>query len=194
MNLHTAVFNQQVWSFFCDDLESCLEVSRRLQKGDRDFKGGLNFTACLTIFSVIEMCSGYYKGKDSDINTISEFLTKYLTKYFSLFEDRDFSRYFYYVFRDGLSHQWSPKGSGIAMDFKNNYLIGILDGSSEEILTLNIPVFYRITKEALRDYEKDLDENEILRDLFKTRYEDILELDYKKMRILRSKVKRMIHE
>lgn len=188
MALHNDVFKQQIWEFFCDDLESCLLVSRLKQQGDIRFRGGLNFTACLTIFSVIELCSSYYKGKDSDANTVSDFLVKYFSKYDVKFSDEKFSRYFYDVFRHGLSHQWSPRASAIDMNFTDKYFLKKDRIENEEILYLNIPVFYDYTKKALSNYENDLDNDMSLRNLFEKRYKNIVDLDYQKMRILRDKI------
>lgn len=188
MALHNDVFKQQIWEFFCDDLDSCVEVSKLKQAGDSHFKGGLNFTACLTIFSVIELCSSYYRGKDSDTNTVTDFLVKYFPNYFSEFGNRDFARYFYVVFRHGLSHQWSPKASAIDMNFTDNYFLKKVKTENEEILFLNIPVFYDYTKGALRDFENDLNNDDSLRNLFEQRYKQIVNLDYQQMKILRDKI------
>lgn len=188
MALHNDVFKDQIWKFFCDDLESCLLVSKLKQAGDGRFKGGLNFTACLTIFSVIELCSSYYKGKDSDVNTVTDFLIKYFFKYYDKFNSKYFSREFYRVFRNGLSHQWSPKASAIDMNFTNNYFLKKVKTENEEILYLNIPDFYQLTKNALQDFEKDLNSNSNLRIVFEKRYNQILNIDYKQMRTLRSKL------
>lgn len=188
MALHNDVFKQQIWEFFCDDLESCLTVSKLKQSGNARFKGGLNFTACLTILSVVEMCSGYYKGENSNSDTVADFLTKYFTKYFDSFKDRNFSKQFYIVFRHGLSHQWSPKASAIDMNFADNYFLKKVRAKSEEILYLNIPDFYGYTKKAIKDFEEELDKDENLREIFKKRYDQIVDLDYQQMRVLRDKI------
>lgn len=188
MALHNDVFRQQVWEFFCDDLESCLAVSKLKQAGDTRFKGGLNFTACLTILSVIEMCSGYYKGRDTNSDTVADFLTKYFFNFFDGFKDRNFSKQFYVVFRHGLSHQWSPMASAIDMNFSDNYFLRKVKADNEEILYLNIPDFYEITKMAIKDFEEDLDKVESLRDNFKKRYDLIIQLDYQQMGMLKNKL------
>lgn len=188
MALHSDLFKQQIWEFFCDDLDSCLTVSQLKQSGDYRFKGGLNFTACLTIFSVIEMCSGYYKGKDTNSDTVADFLVKYFSKYFDNFGDVSFSKQFYIVFRHGLAHQWSPKASAIDMNFTDSYFLKKIKIESEEILSLSIPTFYKYTKKALKDYEGDLDKDENLRYLFKQRYDQIVSVDYLQMKTLREKI------
>ena len=188
MALHNDVFRQQIWEFFCDDLEGCLTVSKLKQSGDGRFKGGLNFTACLTIFSVIEMCAGYYKGKDTNSDMVADFLTKYFSKYFDNFRDRSFSKQFYIVFRHGLSHQWSPKASAIDMNFADNYFLKKVKTENEEILYLNIPYFYECTKRAIKAFEEELDKSKNLREMFKNRYDQIVDLDYQHMRILRGKL------
>lgn len=189
MALHNDVFKQQIWEFFCDDLKSCLTVSKLKQSGDTRFSGGLNFTACLTIFSVIEMCSGYYMGKSSNSDTVADFLTKYFSKYFGGFKDRNYSKQFYIVFRHGLSHQWSPKASAIDMNFIETYFLKKVKTGSEDILFLNIPIFYEYTKAALKDYENELDSDGNLGNLFEQRYKQIVNFDYQQMRILREKLK-----
>lgn len=188
MALHNNVFKQLIWEFFCDDLDSCLAVSKLKQAGDSRFKGGLNFTACLTILSAIEMCSGYYKGKDTNSNSVADFLTKYFSNFFEGFKNRNLSKQFYIVFRHGLSHQWSPMASAIDMNFFDNYLLKKVKANNEEILYLNIPDFYEITKKALRCFEEDLDKDERLKENFKKRYDQIIRLDYQKMKILKSKL------
>ena len=188
MALHNDVFNQQIWEFFCDDLDSALLVSRLKQSGDTRFKGGLNFTSCLTIFTVIELCSGYFQGRDSDSNSVADFLGRYFSKYYDKFKDKEFSKHFYYIFRHGLAHQWSPKASAIDMNFVDSYFLKKVQGQNEEILYLNVPDFYDCTKKALKDFEEELDNSESLRELFKKRYDQILSLDYEQMRVLRSKL------
>lgn len=187
MALHNDVFKQQIWEFFCDDLDSCLLVSKLKQSGDTRFKGGLNFTSCLTIFTVIELCSGYFKGTDSNSNTVADFFVRYFSKYYAKFKDKEFSKQFYYIFRHGLAHQWSPKASAIDMNFEDNYFLRKVLGQSEEIIFLNVPDFYEYTKKALKDYEVELDNEEAPRELFKKRYDQIVSLDYEQMRVLRSK-------
>lgn len=189
MALHSDVFKQQIWDFFCGDLDSCLQVAKLKQSGDTRFNGGLNFTACLTIFSVIEMCSSYYSGRDSNNSTVSDFLIKYFSKYYEKFKEKGFARDFYKVFRHGLSHQWSPKASAIDMNFDNNYFLKITKPGNEEILVLNIPDFYEYTKKALEDFEEDLDNDKTLREIFEKRYNQLVSSDYQQMRLLRTKLK-----
>lgn len=188
MALHNNVFQQQIWDFFCDDLESCLTVSRLKQSNpDSPFKGGLNFTAILAIFSVIELTAGWWKGTEPTNEIIASFIQKYFAKYYARFSDKGFAKKFYEVFRNGLSHQWSPKASGVAMDFYRNWLLEKAGtNGQEEILVLNVPTFFTVTKQALADFENELNENEDMRKLFETRYNKIVEGDYVEMRILRS--------
>ncbi|OGM09116.1 hypothetical protein A2Z67_05920 [Candidatus Woesebacteria bacterium RBG_13_36_22] len=188
MALHNDVFQQQIWDFFCGDLESCLIVSRIKQSNPNSpFKGGLNFTATLVIFSVIELASGWWKGTKATNDIIASFIQKYFSKHDKRFKDKSFAKKFYDVFRNGLSHQWSPKASGIAMDFNRNWLLEKANtGGQEEILFLNVPTFYYLTKQALEDFEKELNTNESVRKMFEKRYKKIIESDYKEMRILRN--------
>lgn len=190
MALHNDVFQQQIWDFFCGDLESCLTVSKLKQSNPNSpFKGGLNFTATLAIFSVIELCAGWWKGVEPTSDIIASFIQKYLSKYYVRFKDKNVSKKFYEVFRNGLSHQWSPKASGIAMDFYGNWLINKTDEiGQEEILLVNVPTFFNVTKQGLKDFEEELNENEDMRKLFEARYNKIVESDYKEMRILRDMV------
>lgn len=185
MALHNDVFNQQIWDFFCNDLDSCLTVSKMSRIPNSHFKGGLNFTSVLTIFSVIELAAGWWKGKEATHEIIADFIQEYFSKYYARFKNKSFAKKFYEVFRNGLSHQWSPKASGVAMDFFGNWLIEKGGDGQEEILFLNVPIFYEITKRALKDFEKDLDENPNMRKLFDDRYNVIVEGDYKEMRVLR---------
>ncbi|MGH7157275.1 MAG: hypothetical protein ACREGG_04165 [Candidatus Saccharimonadales bacterium] len=186
MALHKDVFQQQVWEWFCNDLESCLLVSQKVQAGDAEFKGGINFPAALTIFSVLELCASYFSGRTDDSNLIDrvvQFLVKYFPKHDARFSDADFAQRFYRVFRHGLAHQWSPKAAAVSMDFgKDELLLWARDG---EIPCLNVPTFFELTKAALRDYEADLDADEELREKFKTRYEAMWNNDYEQMELLR---------
>lgn len=187
MALHNSVFKQQIWDFFCGDLKSCLEVSKIVQsKQPSPFQGGLNFTAALAIFSVIELTAGWWKGTEATTDIIASFMQKYFAKYYPRFKDKAFAKKFYEVFRNGLSHQWSPKASGIAMDLNNNWLIEKSNiNPNEDILVLNIPTFFTVTKQALTDYEKDIDDHQDIQNFFKARYEKIVKSDYVEMRVLR---------
>ena len=193
MALHNDVFRQQIWDFFCGDLQSCLCVSAIKQQSQTEccFKGGLNFTSALVIFSVIELASGWYKGKEPTTETVAEFFYEYFSEYYSPFKDKNFSKKFYGVFRNGLSHQWSPKASGIAMDFSADWFIKKVKYGSEEILMLNIPIFFKWTKLALKKFENDLDSKQVLRDSFEKRYKVIVDSDYKEMRVLRDMLKKL---
>jgi hypothetical protein len=175
MSLHDDVFRQQVWAFFCDDLESCLFVSKLKQCGIKEFKGGLNFTAALTIFSVIDFLAGFWMGKKAEQSEIAKFICKYFGKYSLALSDEKLCKQFYNVFRNGLSHQWSPKLSGVAMDFTVEHLI--LEDKSTKLLHLNVPFFYKISVKAFWDYEKDLDSDPTLAEKFKRRYDNLIEND-----------------
>jgi hypothetical protein len=182
--LHNNVFDQQVWDWFCNDVESCLLVSKKVQAHEGEFKGGTNFPACLTIFSVIEMAAGYFSGRTTDAQSspgVVNFLVKYFAKHDARFADLDFSRRFYNVFRHGLAHQWSPKAGAVSMDFGNDGLILWVG----EYPFLNVPPLFELTKAALRDYEGDLDTDANLRAKFKTRYEAMLQADHERMEELR---------
>jgi len=187
MALHNDVFRQQIWEFFCNDLDSCLLVSKIIQSGKTSpFKGGLNFTALLAIFSVIELASGWWEGKEPTQETVANFIQKYFSKYEPRFSDQVLAKKFYNVFRNGLSHQWSPKAGGVAMDFAHDWLLEIIStNGSESIIALNVPKFYQITKSALTDYEHDLDDKADQRLNFEKRYNCIVESDYKEMRKVR---------
>ena len=186
MALHNDVFKQQIWEYFCGDLESCLNVSKLKQtKLNSEFKGGLNFTATLVIFSVIELCAGWWKGIEPTNDIIAAFIQKYLSKYYLKFKNKNLSKKFYEVFRNGLSHQWSPKASGVAMDFSDNWLINKFKTNGEDILVLNVPTFFYITRQGLTDFEEELDQDKTKQKLFEVRYSTIVNSDYKEMRILR---------
>ena len=118
MALHNDVF-EQVWDWLCNDIESCFKVSQDLQNhlDKSQFKGGLNFPAALTMFSVIELAVGYYSGGDPNSDSAADFVSKYLGKYSPSLLDRSVAKKWYEVLRHGLAHQWSPKAGGVAMDF-----------------------------------------------------------------------------
>jgi len=185
MALHNDVFNQQIWDFFSNDMDSCFEVSKNKQKfqSKSPFKGGLNFTAALAILSVIDFCAAFYYGRRVSQPEIAVFMNKYFSKYDDTFNSTDRCEKFYNVFRNGLSHQWSPKASGIAMNFSSGILVGIVD----DILILNVPKFYQVVISGIKDYEEDMDDGNYL-DEFKQRYEDILVTDSNAARLLKTEL------
>lgn len=187
MTVHNQVLQQQVWEFFCNDLDSCIEVSKDTQqnKSLSRFKGGLNFTAALTIFSVLEFISSFYLNSEPSSSTFAKFLSKYGSRYFDKFSNENLSKKLYEVFRNGLSHQWSPKGSGIAMDIEGDWLVSKQRSGEEEILALNIPTFYELAKLAIKDYEAEMDNNDALQQNFNKRYKKVVREDFMHMRILR---------
>ena len=193
MALHNNVFKNQIWKFFCEDVESCLEVSKDVQRhrGASRFKGGLNFTAALVIFSVIEFCAAFFHGKNEVTRTeIAEFMNIYFANYDDNFSDIDFCKKFHNIFRNGLSHQWSPKAGGIGMNFNKREIIFQAMSGKELIPILNIPPFFALTKKALKDFEIDLDRKPLLRKKFEDRYKKLIETDYKEMRIFRGLLKK----
>jgi hypothetical protein len=175
MLLHNYVFQQQIWSFFCNDLQSCLAVAKEVQLGNKKFKGGLNFTAALAIFSVIDFLASFWKGKQANQDDIAKFIYKYFAKYHLVFSKPELCKQFYNIFRNGLSHQWSPKLSGVAMDFSQTDIL--LEDEKDKILHLNIPAFYEICIKAFKDYENDLDSNPNLSQKFDDRYNNLIKSD-----------------
>jgi hypothetical protein len=192
MALHNDVFGQQVWDWFCNDLDSCLLVSEKVQAGSSEFRGGTNFPAALTIFSVLEMTAGYHSGKADDqqlTDRVVAFLVKYFSKHDGRFADADFAKKFYNVFRHGLAHQWAPKAGAVSMDFpQRGELLLWVEGEAERYPCLNVPGFFDLTKRALADYESDLDQSQALRDKFKTRYDAMVKSDHTRMRQLRARL------
>lgn len=177
MKLHNYVFQQQIWSFFYNDLESCLEVSKEVQQGNKKFKGGLNFTAALTIFSVIDFLASFWKGKNANQTDIAKFIHKYFANYHLIFKTEDLCKQFYNIFRNGLSHQWSPKSSGVAMEFSTKHIL--IENKRDKILYLNIPAFYKICVKAFKDFENDLDTDIILSKKFQSYYNEMIKFDGK---------------
>ena len=163
MALHNDVFKQQIWGLFCDDLEPCLVAAQIAQFFPQNniLKSDLTFTTALAVFSVIEFAAGFYAGKDPTTNTVTEFLGKYFTPHFRAFGDKPLAKKFYRVFRNALSHQWSPKAAGFAIDFRRDWALRVAEGrqDSERIPVLNIPSFFQITKNLLRDFKADRDKN-----------------------------------
>lgn len=189
MSAYEGFFRQSIFDFYANDIKSCLKVSEIKQSGSSDFQGGLNFTAALAIFCVLEMMAGFYKGKKEPTNDdIVDFLVKYFSKYDSKFADKDFAKLFYKVFRHGLVHEWSPKASAIAMNFRSKEITEKIkiktDG--EEIMCVNIPPFFDITIKAYTDYKNDLDKGMYVEE-FERRYQKVTEDDYYEMRVLRAK-------
>lgn len=160
--------------WFKDDLNSCLIVAKLKDGGDNDFPGGLNYTAALVAFCFIDFLTGCFKGKSWPASDdVAEFMTTYFKKYEQKFEKKEFSKKLYEVFRHGLAHQWSPKGSGVAMDFRFLSFFGFSDG----IPVLNVPEFFKIIDAGSSDYLADLTINPDLNKFVTLRYEDVLKND-----------------
>lgn len=169
---YKAVFKDQVWSFYAHDMESCFSAARSAQEGNGN--GGQNFTAALITFSVIDFCAGFYMGNNKrSTDDIAGFITRYFRKHDKRFSNVNFSKRLYVVFRHGLAHQWSPAASGIAMDFNNNEVLY----SVGNIPVLNMPPFYELVCNALRDYEAELATDKVLNRNFTERYDAIIKLD-----------------
>jgi hypothetical protein len=180
---HRGVFDQQIYDFFENDIESCLTVSKTRQYSPLkfNFPGGTNFTAALAILSVIEMMTSYYFGIEeandrlypAKPNQVGKFIKKYFSSYNKRFANEKFGEHFYKVFRHGLSHQWSPKRAGVAMAFHSNDVI-LFDANG--VPALNVPALFNITKLALRDYDKDLNKGKGI-DNFIKHFEAINKID-----------------
>jgi hypothetical protein len=185
---HRGVFDQQIYDFFENDIESCLMVSKARQflPINYNFPGGTNFTAALVILSVIEMMAAYYFGIEENKNNklhptsssqVAKFLNKYFAKNCSAFSNEKFGENFHKVFRHGLSHQFSPKRAGVDMNFYNNDL---LTYPAVNVPHLNVPVLFGITKQALRDYDLDLQKGDGIENFIK-HFEAINRIDDKEM-------------
>lgn len=188
MALHNAVFKDQIWAWFCNDMDSCLKVSKDLQDQQEKstFKGGLNFPAALTMFAVIELVAGYYAGKRPSYTDVAKFVSRYVGRYCPRLADRNVAKHWYDVFRHGLSHQWSPKFGAVAMDFRiQEVFVFSSQGRREKIPHLIVPKLFEVLKGALRDYEADLDSDAALRGNFEKRYAELLSHDRVEMETLR---------
>lgn len=196
MSAHKGFFKQMIYKFFCDDLESCLKVSKTKQGiiSNPSFDGGLNFTAGLVIVCVIEMMAGFYKGKRlTDENDVVDFLEDYFSEHNNLFKDREFAKYFHRVVRHGLVHEYSPKASAVGMNFNSSELLTMSERNKEELPIINVPTFYNLTVKALQDYEKDLDNGLYIQE-FNKRYNEQIQEDYNEMRILKKKFKSLTNK
>jgi hypothetical protein len=169
---YKSVFSHQIWDYFVNDIESCFKASRAAQDSNNG-KGGLNFAAALVILSVLDFCSGFYVGKvQPSTDEVAEFMSKYLSDD-DLFKTKAFNKNFYKVFRHGLAHQWSPKGSGVAIDFNKSEIL-IIDN---ELPVLNVPPFFNLVCKGLKKYEIELGENKTLNTNFSHRLDEIYRID-----------------
>lgn len=175
------IFEQQIRRYYISDMESCIRAAKDAQaktynpKGD----GGQNFTAALLTLSVIDFCAGYFTGKTeysykagkikpelTTAHDAADFMSKYFTDY-HMFADEDFCIKFYQVFRHGLAHTWSPKGSGIGMDMYATTPVVMESGAP----VLEMVPFFDHTKKALSRYEIELGEDEALNHNFMKRFD-----------------------
>lgn len=201
MSAYKRFFEQEINDFYKNDLSSCLEVSRLKQQGNdqKSFPGGLNFTAGLAIFCVLEMTTSFFKGKvkkknggmeESSADDVADFLIKYFSPFCNIFSNREFSKKFYEVFRHGLVHEFSPKASAIAMDFSYEEPIGLVLDNDEDLMTINIPKFFEISLKAYSLYERDLDSGQFIKE-FDKHYLAMIDNDYREMRTLRDLFSRL---
>jgi hypothetical protein len=184
MALHNDIFREQIWGWFCNDIESCFKVAQDLQARG-ELRGRLNFPAALTIFAVIELVAGYYAGKRPRHGDIAKFISRYLGKHYAKLADERVAEKWYEVFRHGLSHQWSPKCGGVSMDFAQPDVFAFAQSGTEEVLTLFVPALFCFTRAAMRDYEADLNSSVVLRSNFSKRYEELVSRDRGAMQALR---------
>src|SRR4030042_4469704 len=104
--LHNDIFKQQIWEFFQNDIDSCLLVSKDMQTKRKEsaFKGGLNFTAALSMMVIIEMCAGYFSGEKANDNSSAKFITRYFSKYEPILRIESICKKVFQLFRHGLAH------------------------------------------------------------------------------------------
>ncbi len=188
--VYTQVFRDQVWGFYVNDMEACRQATINAQSGG--VLGGQNFTAALLTLSVIDFCTGFFKGKTkradgrpemTTAGDVAEFMSKYFTGY-EKFKEIDFCKKFYQVFRHGLAHSWSPKGSGIGMDLTATEIVWL----HGDIPILEVIPFYELTKQALKLYENDLGKDEDLNHKFIKRLEYLNDNDAAEAQTLRDMI------
>ena len=185
--LHNRVFNRQLWTFLCNDLDSCLMVADEVQeKGDNSrFKGALYFPAALTLFAAIELAASYYAGDEPTGDRVAEFISKYIGPCSPELASKTVAKKWYEVFRNGLTHQWSPKAGGVGVFQWREVFRFLSEGLTEKSPYLNVPALFDAFKKALRAYESDLDSNLILRKNFDSRHKALESSDCNEMRIFR---------
>jgi hypothetical protein len=137
------------------------------------------------MFAVIELMAGYHAGKKATAKELVEFVSKYVGKYCPKLTGEQVAKKWYDVFRNGLSHQWSPKFGGVAVDFAQPDVFVFLQVGTEKIPYLIVPKLFCFIKAALRDYEADLNSNVALQSNFTKRYEELVSCDRKAMESLR---------
>lgn len=196
MSAHKEFFKQLIYDYYEKDISSCLKVSKIKQEDPNSFPGGLNFTAGLVTLCVLEMMAAYFKGKttvnkkgrldQANSREVADFLIKYFSPFFSLFSDKEFSKEFYEVFRHGLVHEFSPKASAVAMAFDFDQPVAVVKDKNEDLMAINIPSFFKISLEAYKKYEDDLNKGKFLKE-FNDRYKIMIKNDYEEMRELRKK-------
>jgi hypothetical protein len=75
------------------------------------------------------------------------------------------------------------------MNFNDDYLLKTVVGEGgREILQINIPTLFQLTKKAFADYERDLDAGLYINE-FDIRYSSTIEKDYQEMGVLKKLVK-----
>jgi len=187
MALHNDVLAQQMWQFLCNDIDSCITVQEDIQAlgAQSKFKGGLNFPAALAMFAMIDLAASYYAGKEATTADIAGFISRYLGPHSPNLADERLAKKWYEVFRNGLAHQWSPKAGGVGMTLQPEVFTFVSSSGAEKIPILSVPKLFDVLKEAMRDYEADMDSNPAMRRKFEDRYQALVQADYDEMRILR---------
>ena len=185
--LHTEIFKTRMWTFLCNDLDSCLTVAEELQTlgATSRFKGALYFPAAMSLFAAIELAASYYAGDEPNSANVSEFISRYIGPYSPELANKTVAKKWYAVFRNGLAHQWSPKAGGVGLFKSPKVFIFLSQGSIEKFPCLNIPALFDVLKKALRDYESDLDSDVTMRNNFERRHKALESSDYTEMRIFR---------
>jgi hypothetical protein len=150
------------------------------------FKGALYFPAALTLFAAIELAASYYAKTKSTSDRAAEFVSKYIGRYSPKLADKTIAKKWYDVFRNGLSHQWSPKAGGVGVfQCPEVFIFFSQGGPDEKIPYLNVPALFDALKLALHDYETDLDSDVILRSNFECRHKVLESTDRNRMRDFR---------
>ncbi len=174
-----------VIDFYENDAESCFETVRSRfdlnhPEKMKKFPGSMALTIGLLIFCVIEVFSSYYVGKKATDYDIALFMGKYFSKYNRRFNNKDFCKSFFNVFRHGLVHNWAPKNGVLSINFGDQRFLKIetLGEGVQKIdrMIINLVSFFDLTQKAFQDYKEDLKKGLFVRE-FNKRFEDIIEKD-----------------
>ena len=129
-------------------------------------KHGANFGGVALICAYIDFMGKLYLGIGGD-GQIKERFVKFTNDFFGE-KYRPFSEFIYSDYRCGLLHQFFPKKGAGVMRGEENKEHHLKIDRENEIIPINLTVFFEDFRDAVRKYYEKLKEDKCLQDNFLT--------------------------